>query len=78
MKRQYVTRKCDESITAARISNLMKNPANGGIPLLEKIRNAKKIARSGFIFLSDENWLSLIVLRFIIRRINHITNELRI
>jgi hypothetical protein len=73
-----VTRKCDESITAARTSNLMKNPANGGIPLLEKIRKAKKIARSGFIFLSEENWLSLIVLRFIIRRINHITNELRI
>jgi hypothetical protein len=38
-----VTRKCDESITAARTSNLMKNPANGGIPLLEKIRKAKKI-----------------------------------
>jgi hypothetical protein len=33
----------------------MKNPANGGIPLLEKIRKAKKIARSGFIPLSEEN-----------------------
>ena len=55
MKRAQVTRKCDEFITAARTSNLMKNPANGGIPLLEKIRKAKKMARSGFIFLSEEN-----------------------
>jgi len=31
-----VTRKCDESITAARTSNLMKNPANGGIPIIAR------------------------------------------
>jgi len=50
-----VIRKCDESIAAARISSLIKKPPNGGIPLLEKIRKAKKIASLGFIFLSDEN-----------------------
>jgi hypothetical protein len=33
----------------------MKKPANGGIPLLEKIRKAKNRARSGFISFSFAN-----------------------
>jgi len=50
-----VIKKCDESITAARTSSLIKKPANGGIPLIEKIRNAKNTASRGFICFSIEN-----------------------
>jgi len=50
-----VIKKCDESITAASTSSLMKKPAKGGIPLIEKIRNAKNTASSGLICLSIAN-----------------------
>jgi hypothetical protein len=37
------------------MSSLIKNPANGGIPLIENTRNAKKIARRGFLLFSLVN-----------------------
>ena len=57
---------------------MIKKPAKGGIPLIEKIRKEKKIAIRGFSSFSLANWFSLIVFRFIVIRINHIANELRI
>ena len=56
----------------------MKNPARGGIPLLEKIRKAKKIASCGCVSFREENWFSLLVFRFIVSRINHLTKDVRI
>ncbi len=57
---------------------MIKNPPKGGIPLLEKIRKAKRSARAESICFSSENEARCIVERSIIRRINHLTKELTI
>jgi hypothetical protein len=36
------------------MSSLIKNPPSGGIPLIEKIRKAKIIARTGLLDFSEE------------------------
>jgi len=41
------------SSLAARISSLTKKPPSGGIPLIEKIRKAKIIARTPLLDFSE-------------------------
>ncbi len=42
-----------EDSSAAKVSSLTKNPPSGGIPLIEKSRNAKTLARRGSLTRSD-------------------------
>ncbi len=57
---------------------MIKKPPNGGIPLLENTRNAKTSASSGLVFLSSAKCERCVLLRPLVRRTNHLRNELRI
>jgi hypothetical protein len=50
-----VKKRCPEFRKAESISNLIKNPAKGGIPLLENRSIAKSVAISGWRSLRLEN-----------------------
>jgi len=65
------------SNTAARTSNLIKNPPKGGIPLIEKIKKAKIKATIGSPFFNILKEIKYFVSFPEYIRINHIKKELK-